>query len=252
MSEAWDVATQWKLAEPPRLCPPLPRALLRAMVGLCRVWGWPVMAALLLAGFTMFLRPGELLTARRCDRSLPSGRLEREGDAFLSIPAPKNRRTYPTQHARWSDRATVKMSVFSRGLHSTDPLTTFGHSGFRTRWNHILTALGVPLARAPAGFNLTPACLRGSGATDFYIATEDVPRVFWRGRWRQASSAERYLQAAAASIVLASLPAAAREQVEYFASVSDFLVASFLDAGPARWPVLPAAARQRLVTAQGL
>ena len=183
------------------------------------------MAALLLAGFTMFLRPGELLTARRCDLSLPSDRLEREGDAFLSIPAPKARRTYPTQHARCSDRATVKiMEWVFQGLNSTDPLTTFGQSGFRTRWNHFLSALGVPLARAPAGFTLTPACLRGSGATDFCIATEDVPRVFWRGRWRQASSAERYLQAAAASTVLASLPAAAREQVEYFASVSDFLV----------------------------
>ena len=89
LTEAWDVAKQWKLAEPPRLRPPLPRALLRAMVGLALAWDWSAMAALLLLGFTMFLRPGEMLVARRCDLSLPSDRPERGGDAFLSILAPK-------------------------------------------------------------------------------------------------------------------------------------------------------------------
>jgi hypothetical protein len=252
LTEAWDVAKQWKLAEPPKLRPPLPRALLRAMVGLCFAWDWPVMAALLLMGFTMFLRPGELLASRRCDLSLPCDRLEVEGDAFLSILVPKTRRTYPTQHARCSDRGTVKIlnQVFGR-LASTDPLAPFGASGFRTRWNHLLSALGVPLAKAGQGLNLTPACLRGSGATDFYIATEDVPRVFWRGRWRQASSAERYLQAAAASTVLAALPVPARARILFFATASDRLVASFLQVGPAAWPALLAAARRNLVTSQG-
>eukprot|EP00959_Pyramimonas_sp_CCMP1952_P146484 3066219-Pyramimonas_sp.AAC.1 len=68
------------------------------------------------------------------------------------------------------------MELVFRHLGPTDPLSTFGQSGFRTRWNHLLSALGAPLAKAPAGFNMAPAPLRGSGATDFYIATEDVPR----------------------------------------------------------------------------
>ena len=91
---AWDAARLWKLAEPPAyfLAParrfpglrsPLPRALLRAMVSLCLLWDWPGMAALLLAGFTMPLRPGELFNARRCDLSLPCDRQEQEGDAIL-------------------------------------------------------------------------------------------------------------------------------------------------------------------------
>ena len=84
------------------------------------------------------------------------------------------------------------------------------------------------------------------------IATANVPRLFWRERWRQASSAERYLQDAAASTVLASLPAASRAQVEYFSAASDYLVARFVSAGPAAWPCLLAAARQILVIAQGL
>ena len=137
-------------------------------------------------------------------------------------------------------------------LASTDPLAPFGPSGFRARWHHLLRALGVPSSSLPANLNLTPACLRGSGATDFYVATEDVPRVFWRGRRRQAPSAVRYLQAAAASNVLAALPDPVRAQVVRFASASDTLVASFLDSGPDVWSIQLAAARQGLVTSQGL
>eukprot|EP00959_Pyramimonas_sp_CCMP1952_P388189 8134767-Pyramimonas_sp.AAC.1 len=104
----------------------------------------------------------------------------------------------------------------------------------------------------PAGFDITPVGLQGTGATDFNAATEHLPRVFWRGRWRQASTAEGYLQDAAASTVLAALPEASRSLVEYFASVSDYLVASFLNAGLAGWPIQLAAARRTLVTSQGL
>ena len=47
------------------------------------------------------------------------------------------------------------MELVFRNLGPTDPLSTFGQSGFRTRWNSLLVALGVPLHKAPAGFNLT-------------------------------------------------------------------------------------------------
>ena len=252
MTEAWDISRQWQLAEPPALRPPLPRALLKAMVGICLTWDWPHMAALLLAAFTMFLRPGELLQARRCDLSLPRDRLEASGDAFLRISAPKTRRSFPCQHARCSDRAVVRLlTVVFGDLAPTDPLTPFGASGFRTRWNHILRALGIPLSRAPGGFNLTPGCLRGSGATDFYMVTEDIPRVFWRGRWRQASSAERYLQAAAASTVLSSLPEASRALVARFAAAADELLFAFLDAGCQAWTVYYVNAQRSLVTSPG-
>jgi hypothetical protein len=225
------------------------------MVSLCLLWEWPEMAALVLAGFTMSLRPGEILHAKRCDLSLPCDRLEPEGDAFLSIAVPESCRSYPIQYARCSDRATVKiMDIVFRHVGPTDPLmtTTSGQSGFRTRWNHLLVGLGVPLAKMPAGFDITPVGLQGTGATDFNAATEHLPRVFWRGRWRQASTAEGYLQDAAASTVLAALPEASRSLVEYFASVSDCLVASFLNAGLAGWPIQLAAARRTLVTSQGL
>eukprot|EP00969_Alexandrium_andersonii_P104197 4598875-Alexandrium_andersonii.AAC.1 len=57
-------------------------------------------------------------------------------------------------------------------------------AAFRKRWDAVLAALRVP----SGGNGLTPASLRGSGATDFYINTEDLARTAWRGRWKRLES----------------------------------------------------------------
>eukprot|EP00959_Pyramimonas_sp_CCMP1952_P050445 1054179-Pyramimonas_sp.AAC.1 len=57
------------------------------MVAMFLLWEWPAMAAFLRAGFTMCLKPGDLLSACRCDLSLQSDRLDSAGEAVLSIPA---------------------------------------------------------------------------------------------------------------------------------------------------------------------
>ena len=59
------------------------------------------------------------------------------------------------------------MELVFRQLGPTYPLKTFGDSGFRTRWNHLVSEPGVSLAKAPGGFNLTPACLSGLSTTFF-------------------------------------------------------------------------------------
>ena len=175
-TEAWCVAKHGKLVEQPCLRPPLPRALLRAMVAMCLVWDWPVMAALLMAGFTMLLRPGELLTARRSDLTLPRDRSDSSGDAFLSIPTSQSGGSHMAQLARCSDGAVVRfLDMVFRHLDPADSLWNIGEMGFQIQWNQLLSALGVPLARAPAGLYLTPASLCGPGATDF-CGVAVVPR----------------------------------------------------------------------------
>lgn len=52
--------------------------------------------------------------------------------------------------------------------------------------------LGVPCRQKDQG--ATPRVLRGSGATFYYIATEDLTSVAWRGRWSRLEILEYYLQ----------------------------------------------------------
>ena len=78
----------------------------------------------------------------------------------------------------------------------------------------MLSQLGVPSHFAASG--PTPGSLRGSGATEFYFQTEDVPRIAWRGRWRKAETLEHYLQEVAAQLLLTDLPPAARQTIGEF------------------------------------
>eukprot|EP00971_Amphidinium_carterae_P203319 4034681-Amphidinium_carterae.1 len=54
-------------------------------------------------------------------------------------------------------------------------------SSLRRRWLALMAALRVPDV---AELRPTPGSLRGSGATFFYMCTEDISRLQWRGRWR--------------------------------------------------------------------
>ncbi len=205
----------------------MPRSLLKAMVGVALLWHWPVFPGLLLLAFTCFLRPCELFNCCRKDLSLPADRLEEHGDAFLRVSTPKTWRAFPVQHARCDDPTVVSLlhRIFYYWAPSA-PLSPFSSAAFRTRWDRILDSLGVPHAVAQLG--VTPGSLRGSGATDFYMATEDVTRTFWRGRWRRPATADRYLQAAAASSVLAGLPPASRDKIRLLCDSSDGLLAMWL------------------------
>ena len=61
--------------------------------------------------------------------------------------------------------------------------------------------------------SVTPACLRGSGATALYRATSDVRRVQWQGRWSRPQTLEAYIQEAASAQSLLKVPDAAREKI---------------------------------------
>jgi hypothetical protein len=245
LGEAWRVAWQWQASEPATLRTPMPRSLLKAMVCLSLLWDWPIFAGLLLLAFTCFLRPCELFGCLRRDLSLPADRLEESGDAFLRVTTPKTWRAFPAQHARCDDPCVVRFLHFLFfSAAPTSPLCPFSASAFRTRWDRLLQRLGVPHSAADLG--VTPGSLRGSGATDFYMATEDVTRTFWRGRWRRAATAERYLQAAAASSLLAGLPQSARDKIKLLCDSSDALFITWLRRKPLSYTVHPTSSLRRL------
>ena len=209
-----------------------PASLLRAMFGVSLLWGWTRFAGLLLLGFCGMLRPDEFLSASRRDLVLPSDRFEVSGDAFLPIAEAKTRRFMRHQHARISDYALVKFLELAFGpLGRDEPLARYGAASFRFRWNAVLSLLGVPSHVAASG--PTPGSLRGSGATEFYLQTEDVPRIAWRGLWGKVETLEDYLQEVAAQLLFTDLPPAARATIGELATANLRLLELFLRLGSA-------------------
>ena len=83
----------------------------------------------------------------------------------------------------------------------------------------------MPFRAADRG--ATPGVLRGSGATHFYMCTEDIPLLCWRGRWARTRTLEHYLQEVAAQTLLAELSPACRARIKALDSSADAILAFF-------------------------
>ena len=82
---------------------------------------------------------------------------------------------------------------------------------YRRQWNSLLDFLQIPRRQSARG--ATPGVLRGSGATQQYIDTEDIPKIAWRGRWARTKTLEFYVQEVAAQLFLHQLSSHSRSMI---------------------------------------
>ena len=93
---------------------------------------------------------------------------------------------------------------------------------FSKRFRHTLARLG--LQRLP----LTPGCLRPGGATRLYLDGWSVSSLKYRGRWRQESSLEVYIQEAMCHLLSTDLSQQEHDTIH-----------SFLCSGQQQWAAPP-------------
>ena len=167
----WQVARRWRILEPSERRMIMPESVLRAGVAVSMLWGWPRFAAMLLMGFTGLAHPSTLLMATREDLLLPRDTLSERRLCFLRIRHPKTKRYMVRQHLRISDEVVVDFLDRLYGHAEPDcRLFDLGHGAFRLRWDHVFRSLGLPVREDQHG--ITQGCMRGSGATYLYNATE--------------------------------------------------------------------------------
>ncbi|CAE8602155.1 unnamed protein product, partial [Polarella glacialis] len=226
-AECWSLISRWEDAEPTERKMVLPEPVIRAIVALSLSWGWPRFAAAILLGFHGLLRIKELLSLTRADLILPADLLAESQVAYCRVRDPKTKHIMRRQHVRISDILSVQFlhSLFS-STHPDELLVGLSPAQFRRRWSVLLSHLSIPVLSSDSG--ATPGCLRGSGATWFYQATEDVPRLAWRGRWTRVQTLEHYLQEVAGQVLLASLTLQARETISQLAVLAQPALESFI------------------------
>ena len=106
-------------------------------------------------------------------------------------------------------------------------------AAFRARWNAVCWYLEVPCTEFTG---VTPASLRGGGASALYEVTEDAELVRRRGRGHQLRSAEIYIQEVGGHEFLAHLPERVRNRVLDLHSIAGALLldaVGYLQAGAA-------------------
>ena len=85
---------------------------------------------------------------------------------------------------------------------------------FRTRWNHLLKALKIPLH-----FNITPACLRAGGTVHLYKKGTPIMDLLWFLRLKNVETLQHYLQEISTEITMIDLPVNTRVTIQHLSSL---------------------------------
>ncbi len=212
LGKAWQVVSKWAIVEPTNHRTPLPVAIYFAMVATALGLGWRRWAGIVTLAFEGITRPGEALRAFRTDLLLPRDLIFESDDAvYLQIRSPKGRRRGlgTIQHAKILGYAIAQFldRVFG-GLKADEALYPAAPASFRRRWDFILSLLKIPTS-----IGLTPASLRAGGAIRAYRQNEDLGRLMWRMRLKQAETLQHYLQEVAAISILGELPEVSQRRI---------------------------------------
>lgn len=221
MHIAWAVVTRWELCEPVQHRPPMPEALVEAIVSLALVWKWNFFAAATLTCFHGMCRIGEVLSARRNHLLTPGDLLENAQVAYLLIEKPKSRGRGPrVQYTTIRDAAAV--SFISKTWQNTQrdrPLYPSSPSNYRRRWDSILAVIGVQKWR-----RLTPGSLRGGGCVAAHRRGCPIQDLCWQMRLAHMRTLTFYLQETTAVSILPALTDDTRENILVLRSLLPFLL----------------------------
>jgi hypothetical protein len=220
---AWDVEEAWGLLIPVQSHMPMPSLYLLAMVSLAGLWGWWGMVPLLLIGFLGMLRPGEILRLTIGDIKLPSMLLLNSPTVYVGIRDPKMRRTSARrEHIRIDEPwLCAFLEIWTAGRKASSKLFPDSAYLFRRKFDCLVQFFG---ACSRDGTGLTPASLRGGGATHFYQEGCPFDVVRWKGRWQAPRTVEIYIQEVAANSVLPGLTIQQREKLRRFAAAASTIL----------------------------
>ena len=202
LSGPWKVVCAIERTEPSIPRAPLPLLWLQAFVVTALSFRSWRMASALLLGFFALLRPAELYGLRRSDILMET---EHFMGHFILVRVlePKSRwKGARQQYVRVDHPLVVQaLQVLLGRLSMQDLIWPWSPGRFALR----LKRLSQAVTGNPTG--VLPSSLRTGGATWLFQSTgEDLPRLLWRGRWRDARVLASYIQEVTAAMLAARLP----------------------------------------------
>ena len=219
---AWAALRTWEGLEPPRLHPPMPWKLLKAMVVCALAWQWPGMAASLLLGFCCLLRPSENWRLTFGDIAWP---WEHDGGEvlYIGVEHHKTDRRGPRKaHVKLDRREAVRLLC---RLQAHRPRSERIFAGSPATFRRRFDALA---ARFHMKGKVLPSSLRPGGATQLFMdSNESLDVVQWRGRWASARVLRHYIQELGAMKVLAGAPQETKYFIGQVADLFDDTCANF-------------------------
>lgn len=195
LKTAWRWLSAWDRAELPARAPPLSPRMTLGMAGGALRSGWPDVAALIMLGFTCFLRTGELL-------SLTVGSLEFLRNRLV-VRLGRTKTSKNAEEAVFCEDSTVIRFLrrFCAGKPKTERLLQRTQAEFRRLFSLLRDMFDLD-------DRILPYSLRRGGASWFFKKTASMEQALLRGRWAASRSARVYIMDASAEAIKLSLSAA--------------------------------------------
>ena len=189
LRNSWRLLRTWNKIEPPVRVLPISPLVVGAMAGLLVKLGWLRPAALLLAGFDAFLRPGEMYNLKVGDLQWASGRVT----LILHNTKSGQRKGADEMVFCESSLATKWLRRATRSLAPSAPVLDRTPEAFRSLFFNLLDELAIP-------GHLSLYSMRRGGATWHFMTFQSLENTLLRGRWQSTSTARIYLQDSAAAL----------------------------------------------------
>lgn len=195
LPEAWRLLKVWSQNELPNRAPPLPEAVVHAMVGRALLKHEADFALSLLLGFYGMMRTGELLSL--LPRQVQA--MSDSGPAVVSLGLTKS-------GLRQGAEESITITVFDvvRRLRDwksrSSSLLSPSPNNWRRQFAEALEELGLE------SFSFRPYSLRPGGATFWFTKHGSLDRLLLQGRWQAPKTARVYINSGLATLAEMKLP----------------------------------------------
>lgn len=214
---SWKLAKAWNRIELPTRATPLSPEMVLSFAGQCFRWKQNNMGWLLILGFSMFLRTGEILNLRRKDVILPKG----QASPILLLENTKTTKKnfLPLEKLVVDEKiCVVALQHLCKSIDPGERLCSYTNYGFRKLWADLLSYFSLE------ELGYMPYSLRRGGATSAYKAGVSLDVLVTKGRWQHVTTARLYLDQGLQSLAQIALPQATQRKLhqaqQYFVSVS--------------------------------
>eukprot|EP00435_Cladocopium_sp_Y103_P024382 s733_g6.t1 len=212
---SWKLVKIWNQVEMPVRATPMTPEVMLAFAGVALKWGQPKFAWLLVVGYALFLRTGEMLKLAPGDIALAGPR------AVVFIQGSKgSKRTFlPLERLELEEpTAILALKKLLKGHSTKKPFWDESRRSFMETWHSIAAHLKLPHGL------YKPYSIRRGGATTAYKNGCPLDTLVSKGRWQHVHTARIYLDTGLQALAAISLPTASlpciKTATRLFATVS--------------------------------
>jgi integrase len=204
----------WSKIRPSVQRPPMPKAVMIALVELFILREDIEMATLVLLCFYGFLRISEPLAMKWQDISPPSEQSMNGPGGAIRLPQSK---TGTNQSIRMSSKLFWRLLAKLRAAAQRTIQLTGEEKVFNLNYHTVTGRLQAALLELGVGsFKLTCHSMRHGGATAHFLETGDIAYVQAQGRWASMKSIRNYVQSGKALLLVVAVPEEVRNRATRF------------------------------------